>query len=92
MEFGTASRKRGSFYAIREIYSPIKIDLKIPNDFNGNILVENRYHFTNLKDCQFEWKLINFKTPFSSESGFDIIKTGKAESPNIQPTKKDISI
>ncbi|MGE4513119.1 MAG: glycoside hydrolase family 2, partial [Chryseobacterium sp.] len=86
---GPHREKEGSFYAIREIYSPVKIDLKmLPNDFNGNIPVENRYHFTNLKDCQFEWKLIKFKTPFSSESGFDIIKIGKAESPNIQPTEK----
>lgn len=86
---GPHREKEGSFYAIREIYSPVIIDLKtLPNDFNGIIPVENRYHFTNLKDCQFEWKLIKFKTPFSSESVFDIIKTGKAESPNIQPTKK----
>lgn len=86
---GPHREKEGSFYAIREIYSPVKIDLKtVPNDFNGIIPIENRYHFTNLKDCRFEWKLVNFKTPFSSESGFDIIKTGKAESPDIQPTQK----
>lgn len=86
---GPHREKEGSFYAIREIYSPVKIDLKtLPDDFNGNIPVENRYHFTNLKDCQFEWKLVKFKTLFSSESGFDIIKSGKAESPNINPTEK----
>ena len=86
---GPHREKEGSFYAIREIYSPVKIDLKtLSKDFNGIIPIENRYHFTNLKDCQFEWKLVKFKTPFSSESGFDIIKTGKAESPNIQPTEK----
>lgn len=86
---GPHREKEGSFYAIREIYSPVKIDLKaLPNDFNGIIPIENRYHFTNLKDCQFEWKLVKFKTPFSSESGFDVIKSGKVESPNIQPTQK----
>lgn len=86
---GPHREKEGSFYAIREIYSPVKIDLKtLPNDFNGTIPVENRYHFTNLKDCQFEWKLVKFKTPFSSESGFDMVQKGKAESPNIKPTEK----
>lgn len=86
---GPHREKEGSFYAIREIYSPVQIDLKIlPGDFKGTIPVENRYHFTNLKDCQFEWKLIKFKTPFSSESGFDILTTGKAESPDIQPNQK----
>jgi hypothetical protein len=86
---GPHREKEGSFYAIREIYSPVKIDLKtLPKDFKGIIPVENRYHFTNLNQCQFEWKLVNFKTPFSSESGFDIIKTGKVEAPNIPPTEK----
>ncbi|AZA57880.1 glycoside hydrolase family 2 protein [Chryseobacterium shandongense] len=88
---GPHREKEGSFYAIREIYSPVKIDLKtLPKDFNGIIPVENRYHFTNLNQCQFEWKLVNFKTPFSAESGFDIIKTGKVEAPNIPPTEKGI--
>jgi hypothetical protein len=86
---GPHREKEGSFYAIREIYSPVKIDLKtLPDDFNGTIPVENRYHFTNLKDCRFEWKLVNFKKPFSYEFGFDIVTTGKAESLDIQPAQK----
>ncbi len=86
---GPHREKEGSFYAIREIYSPVKIDLKtLPDDFKGIIPVENRYHFTNLSECQFEWKLVKFKTPFSSESGFEVIKAGKADSPDIEPAKK----
>lgn len=86
---GPHREKEGSFYAIREIYSPVKINLKnLPNNFNGIIPVENRYHFTNVNEIKLVWKLIKFKAAFSSESGFDIIKTGKAESPNIEPTKK----
>lgn len=86
---GPHREKEGSFYAIREIYSPVKIDLKtLSNDFNGSIPVENRYHFTNLKNCRFKWQLIKFKTPFSSESGFDLVKAGEAESPDIRPTEK----
>ncbi|KAA0126786.1 glycoside hydrolase family 2 [Chryseobacterium sp. SN22] len=86
---GPHREKEGSFYAIREIYSPVKIELKtLPDDFNGLIPVENRYHFTNIRDCEFEWKLVKFKTPFSFESGFDAIQKGKAESPDILPTEK----
>ncbi|WP_294251801.1 glycoside hydrolase family 2 TIM barrel-domain containing protein, partial [uncultured Chryseobacterium sp.] len=86
---GPHREKEGSFYAIREIYSPVKIDLKtLPPDFNGIISVENRYHFTNLNECQLEWKLVKFKTPFSSESGFDVIQTGKADIPDIRPLQK----
>ncbi|WP_027386296.1 glycoside hydrolase family 2 protein [Chryseobacterium gregarium] len=86
---GPHREKEGSFYAIREIYSQVKIDLKtLPDDFNGIIPVENRYHFTNIKECRFEWKLVKFRTPFSPESGFDVIQKGKAESPDIKPVEK----
>jgi len=86
---GPHREKEGSFYAIREIYSPVKIDLKsLPNDFNGIIPVENRYHFTNLKDCRFEWKLVKFKNAFDAESGFDLVKKGNVDSPNISPVQK----
>jgi len=88
---GPHREKEGSFYAIREIYSPVKIDLKkLPDDFKGNIPVENRYHFTNVNECKFEWKLMKFKTPFSSDSGFDINATGKVVAPDIHPTEKGI--
>ncbi|MDQ3845822.1 MAG: glycoside hydrolase family 2, partial [Bacteroidota bacterium] len=41
---GPLREKEGSFYAIREIYSPVKIFMKeLPPNFNGSIPVENRY-------------------------------------------------
>ncbi len=86
---GPHREKEGSFYAIREIYSPVKIDLKtLPNDFNGVIPIENRYHFTNLNELQFKWKLMKFNTAFDSEDGFDLIKMRKVSLPNIKPTEK----
>lgn len=51
---GPHREKEGSFYAIREIYSPVHIALKeLPADFSGDIPVENCYHFTNLSQCGF---------------------------------------
>lgn len=78
---GPHREKEGSFFAIREIFSPLKIRLKeLPANFNGEIPVENRFHFTNLRECRFEWQLINFKKPFSGQSGYSIIKKGNIES------------
>lgn len=46
---GPHREKEGSYYAIKEIYSPVKIFMKdLPAHFKGSIPVENRYHFTNL--------------------------------------------
>jgi hypothetical protein len=73
---GPHREKEGSFFAIREIYSPIKMTMSVSPAPLGVIHVENRYHFTRLEDCRFEWQLVNFKKPFSGQSGLTIMKKG----------------
>jgi len=86
---GPHREKEGSFYAMREIYSPVKIFMeKLPTNFNGVIPLENRYHFTNLKNVRFEWKLVNFSTPFQRGTSHQIMKSGTAASPDIAPVQK----
>jgi hypothetical protein len=85
---GPHREKEGSFYAIREIYSPVHINLKeLPDNFNGSISVENRYHFTNLNQCTFQWELINFN---NITGGYTAAKKSSAASPNIAPTGKGV--
>jgi hypothetical protein len=75
---GPYRQKEGSFYAIKEIWSPIHIDLeKLPKDFVGQIQVENRYGFTNLNECRFEWKLARLPKPFTEKD--DIFVEAKYE-------------
>jgi hypothetical protein len=72
---GPHREKEGSFYAIKEIYSPVKIFMKeLGNDFNGDIEVENRFHFTNLSQCSFTWSLINFHRPADLFAGSDTVE------------------
>ncbi|MBE9599770.1 glycoside hydrolase family 2 [Pedobacter sp. MC2016-24] len=86
---GPHREKEGSAYAIREIYSPVKIDLKVlPQDFNGTIPVENRYHFTNINQCQFKWELINFKKQDELDHGYLSLKQGGVTAPAIAPVAK----
>jgi len=83
---GPHREKEGSFYAMREIYCPVKISLqKLPDQFDGNIQVENRNHFTNLNNCRFEWELINFNRLEQRREGHQIIKYGTVASPDIKP-------
>ena len=61
---GPHREKEGSFFAIKEIWSPVYISQKsIPQNFDGKLLVENRYLFTNLNQCTFKWKLVSFGNP-----------------------------
>ena len=84
---GPHRQKEGSFYAIREIYSPVHIKMKkLPANFDGNIKVENRFHFTNLNACKFEYRLVNYRKPYDNESGIaeEVLQT--ITSPTINPT------
>ena len=71
---GPYRQKEGSFYAIKEIWSPIHIGLeKLPEDFAGQIQVENRYDFTNLNECKFEWKLTRLPKPFTKQDKHTVL-------------------
>ncbi len=82
---GPHHEKEGSFYAIKEIWSPIFFERKeMTTDFDGKLNIENRYHFTNANSCTYSWKLKRF-TLASQES-----LTGKATAPNIEPHAKGV--
>ncbi|GAB2618811.1 glycoside hydrolase family 2 [Belliella aquatica] len=86
---GPHRQKEGSFYAIREIFSPVKIFIeKLPEDFNGEIEVENRYHFTNLSEVNFEVEWVKFRKPGDPISGHEVIQKSSLESPKIAPGEK----
>ncbi|UOQ51208.1 glycoside hydrolase family 2 protein [Hymenobacter cellulosivorans] len=86
---GPHREKEGSFYAIREIFSPIKIDLKeLPSKFNGTVEVENRYHFNNLQQCFFQWELVNYRKPTDPFAGSIPGKKSRIKSPEAKPLAK----
>jgi hypothetical protein len=86
---GAHREKEGSFFALREIFSPVKILMKeLPQDFSGTIELENRFHFTNLSECNFQWALVNYRNPFDVLTGYTVEKRGGASAPCIVPTAK----
>lgn len=51
---GPHREKEGSFYTIKEVWAPIYFKTPLLNkDFDGNVYIENRYHFINLNQCDF---------------------------------------
>jgi hypothetical protein len=80
---GPYREKERSYYTIKNIWSPVYIDMDtLPPSFSGSISVENRYDFTGLNQCSFEWKLANADF-FSGDTGLTVIKTGACTSPPI---------
>ncbi|MDR0395190.1 MAG: glycoside hydrolase family 2 [Tannerella sp.] len=59
---GPYREKEGSFYTVKEIWSPIYIEGTsfLPPTFDGTFKVENRYNFTNLNQCSFTALWVKF--------------------------------
>ena len=56
---GPHGEKEGSFYTVKEVWSPVQINPFVIHDrFDGEIVLRNEFIYTNLKDCRFEWKLV----------------------------------
>lgn len=79
---GPYHEKEGSFYTIKEIWSPIVFkDMDLPEQFDGSLEIENRYDRTNLDQCRFSYKLERYSFP----EGISGETTGNIDPPDIPP-------
>ena len=56
---GPHHEREGSFYTVKEIWSPVT--LVSGPDKDGNVEIKNNYAFTDLKECKFEWYVLPVK-------------------------------
>ncbi|MBG0860851.1 MAG: glycoside hydrolase family 2, partial [Bacteroidales bacterium] len=83
---GPYHEKEGSFYTIKEIWSPVQFEHRtITADFDGRFTVTNRYIYTNLKHCGFSYDLVRFEKSFPHFE--QTKKSGIIGSPDIVPGK-----
>jgi Glycosyl hydrolases family 2, TIM barrel domain/Glycosyl hydrolases family 2, sugar binding domain/Glycosyl hydrolases family 2/Beta galactosidase small chain len=83
---GPHREKEGSFFALQEIFSPVKIELKaLPPNFDGKIRVENRFHFTNINQCSFQYALVNYYKPQDTFPGYAVEQKGHVNVGSILP-------
>lgn len=81
---GPYHEKEGSFYTIKEIWSPVHFKQTVlSSDFNGDMPVNNRFFYTNLNQCNFSFDLVKFNQPFSNVH-FQTEK-GSIQAPAITP-------
>ena len=79
---GPHMEKEGSFYTIREVWSPVQV---LYFD-SGAFTIQNCYNFTNLKDCQFIYRLLQM--PDYGKTDVKVIKEVKLPSPHAAPGEK----
>jgi hypothetical protein len=81
---GPYHEKEGSYYTIKEVWSPVHFDHReITPAFDGSLRLQNRYFYTNINQCSFSWKLAKVAGPFNKETSPAF--TGTASAPDILP-------
>jgi len=61
---GPNNEKEGSFYTIKEIWSPVQFEKRYMSpEFDGSFRIENRYFYTNLNKCTFNTEWLSFSSP-----------------------------
>lgn len=80
---GPYREKEASFFTVKEIWAPIYFAKRyITPQFDGRLAIENRYHFTNLSQCTFGWKLKKFGSLNPADT---TVLTGTMPAPNLAP-------
>ena len=81
---GPHHEKEGSFYTIKQVWSPVQImNQQIDKEFDGNFIVENRYDFTNLNECTFQWEQVVFPSALKAGEDVTVIRKGSVKGSNI---------
>ncbi len=80
---GPYREKEGSFYTIREIWSPVQVKpVTINKLWDGKIFLENKFIYTNLANCSFSWKAIKTEIGNTKET---VTGSGILQGPDIIP-------
>ncbi|MEO5561976.1 MAG: glycoside hydrolase family 2 TIM barrel-domain containing protein [Chitinophagaceae bacterium] len=81
---GPYHEKEGSYYTIKEVWSPVYFEEKeITTAFDGTLNIKNRYHFTNINECKFSYQLKSWGVGATEQ-------TGSIPAPSIRPMEKGI--
>jgi len=80
---GPHAEKEGSFYTIKEVWSPVVISADDSQENSVALKVENRYDFLNLNTCSFAFRYL--KMPEMGDSKISVVKEGKISAPDLAP-------
>lgn len=80
---GPHHEKEGSYYTIKQVWSPVQI-MNVPDtQFNGILHLENRYDFLNLNTCKIKYQYVSLPSS-GSKAGMKILKKGEVNGPDVK--------
>jgi hypothetical protein len=82
---GPLREKEGSFYTVREVWSPIQFKpLFITPSFKGDFMISNAYLFTNLSECTMKYRLYSIPSPLKGNKQI-VLSEGTVTLPSLKP-------
>lgn len=86
---GPYHEKEGSFYTIRELWSPVYFEKRyVTPEFDGTFHIENRYFFTNLNKSSFKVEWV--KLPWPDKGKIEKIVHNKSLVVDLAPGQKGL--
>ena len=79
---GPHHEKEGSYYTIKQVWSPVQIVNRPNSQFDGVLNLENRYDFLNLNTCKFVYQYVSLPKA-GSKSGMKVLKKGELQGPDV---------
>ncbi len=84
---GPYREKEGSYWTVRDIWSPVHFGRgPLGDGSGGRLLVENRYDMTDLDRLRFEVEWLRFPTPWQAR-GEEIVARSSLAGPSVAPGK-----
>ncbi|TWI69492.1 beta galactosidase small subunit [Pseudoduganella lurida] len=81
---GPHHEKEGSYYAVKEIWSPVQLGAAtLDAAFDGRLKVDNRYDFTSLDRVTFTWQLVRYPAPGLSANGARVLAKGTGRATGV---------
>jgi hypothetical protein len=81
---GPHREKEGSYYTVRQVWSPVQLPSELPEAFDGTLPVQNRYDSTDLDRVEFAWRLVTFDFQRNG-AGHTVVAEGKVRTASIAP-------
>jgi hypothetical protein len=81
---GAHHEKEGSYFAVKEIWSPVEISGVRLADRQLNLHLENHYDFTDLSACKLRWRVVQMPRALEKSSA-RVLANGEAQLPSLRP-------
>ena len=85
---GPHLEKEGSFYTLKEIWSPVQAEpFTVNKQWNGELILKNKFIYTNMNECSLKWEAVRSE-PWSDKEM--ITGSGSVSLPDTKPGESSL--